>query len=203
MKKHYYLIGWGLTLTFLNGFSHIGVGTLIDIVAYSMVFVGVSRMQSINPAFKWAKILSLLLVLLTAVNAFIPEGPAVPNVALLDFPFGVSLMTLVFSLAMFALVYALCEGTKIEAEKVGENELASKMRTGFWLYFIPSVSAIGILLLLVLLGEGSAGVLFLLLMLPGLLSIVGIISIILGLRRAGRDLHSEAYYENYEGEGPL
>ncbi|GGO00632.1 hypothetical protein [Saccharibacillus kuerlensis] len=198
MKKHYYLIGWGLTLTVINVFTNLWIGRLIDAAAYIMIFAGLSKMRQVNSAFASGQKLVLVVLLMMIANIFIPynlDSEASLEV-LQTLPLWAWVISGVSILASYGLIYLICEGTRHEAEKEQEDELSRKMMTGWWTYLVSSLTVLAALILIIS-TEGAFWSIGLLIV-GGLVFIVGIISIIVGLRRAGRDLYPEPHYETYK-----
>ncbi|NGZ78019.1 hypothetical protein [Saccharibacillus alkalitolerans] len=187
MRKNVNLISWGLILTLINLVGSLWIGTLIDVAAYLMVYVGASRMKGVNPLFRQAGGLALTVILLSVINAFLPGDPEALLAEMPAWAWGFDLLGMFVG---FALVYAVCEGTRREAEKEGEQELERKMKIGWQLYIVPSALAAAITPFALNFGEQLG--LTLMWLAAALLSLVAMISIIVGLRRAGRDLRFDS-----------
>ncbi|MDO3412729.1 hypothetical protein QWJ34_23380 [Saccharibacillus sp. CPCC 101409] len=194
MKKDFYLVGWGLTVMLLNIVTNPWISTAVNVVAHALIFVGLIRLKRRNSMFGAGGLFAVTAALLSVISML--TSP-VNEAALTNAPSWAWGIDILFSLASLAMIYAICTGTAREADKEGETELAKKMRFGWWTYLVPALIALALIPILLNFGENTNMLAPLLVL--GLISLAATISIIVGLRRAGRDLRS--YEENAAADG--
>ncbi|MEJ8302912.1 hypothetical protein [Saccharibacillus sacchari] len=187
MKPAFANLFWGLLLVWIDiPFSTFDVFN--DTVGYLLIAYGMHRISKPIPLFTFGRWLAAFLAILSIPTTFSEE-----SVSLFDQPFllqgtwwEIWMSGVLGEFALLLLIYTLCEGIGRLAKSRGENGLFEHMRGSGSVYLF---SAVPLMLISPFLLNFDIEALPVILLILGGVSLIGMLLILYGLIRAGRDLH--------------
>lgn len=146
-------IFWGL-LCFLISFRVQGFDILPDFIGYILFIIGFTNLKDDNHRFPTARILSIILLILSLFDVYVSPGATTDTFSFLSF------VNLIYMILNLVLIYHLCKGISEVALAHNEHQLVETAMLRWKLYF-SGIIATSILFFLVFISPIIIGVLLL------------------------------------------
>lgn len=188
MKSAFSNLFWGLLIVAIDIRLIFDFDVLADPVGYLLIAYGMSRISTSIPLFRFGKWVAFLLAMISFPDLLGPRSePIFQRTLTLESSWWELWVSGVLGdFALLLLIYTLCEGTSQLAKVQGERGLFDHMRGSWWLYLLTTAPLMLITPLLLNFDIESLPVIWIV---AGGGSLIGLLLVLYGLVRAGRDLH--------------